>query len=151
MTNTDLIYTPDGPRVLEVNGRIGGDVHTLIEMAGGAAVLPEVFRFAAGEEDVGIAPLHSAQVAFSINQQAPMDAVRLLALNGLEETSALPGVSRIVPHRSPGDSVDWRIGTRSRIATIYGVAGGHDELRELHTEIERCLSPEYEFAEPSHP
>jgi biotin carboxylase len=145
-TNTDLILTPDGPRVLEVNGRIGGEVHALLDMAGGSApLLREAMEFAAGALDVAITTPNTERVAFCANYHAPMDAHRLASLSGLDAVSKLPGVTNVVRYRHPGDAVDWRDGTMSRIFTVYGVTRDHDELHALHAQIDRCVHAEYEL------
>ena len=64
LTNTDLILTPDGPRVLEVNGRIGGQVPTLLTLAGASPLLPQVMRFAVRESMEISSPLQTEHVAF---------------------------------------------------------------------------------------
>ena len=48
--NVDMKLTPDGPRVVEVNGRLGGNVHVLMELAGGPSILPLAFRVALGQD-----------------------------------------------------------------------------------------------------
>lgn len=144
-TNTDLILTPAGPRVLEVNGRIGGDVATLLELSAGAPLLREAMRFATGATDVDLAAIELGKVAFSVNHQPPQDARRLLALDGLDEIAALPGVSSVVRRRGVGDPLDWRDGTMSRLFTVYGAVGDHDQLHELHTRIGRCVVADYEL------
>src|SRR5271156_6376620 len=48
--NVDMKLTPYGPRIMEVNGRLGGRVHDMIELAGGPSILPQVFRLALGDD-----------------------------------------------------------------------------------------------------
>jgi biotin carboxylase len=149
-TNTDLIITPDGPRVLEVNGRIGGEVHTLLALAGvPAPLLREAMKYAVGAPDVEIAPPLATRVGFCANYHAPMEARRLLALSGVDDVAALSGVTSVVRYRHPGDALDWRDGTMSRIFTTYGAASDHDQLYELHQQIERCVLAEYELGGPA--
>ena len=142
-TNTDLILTPDGPRVLEVNGRIGGEVPALRALLGAPGLLREAIRFAVGAPGVEVAPLETSMVAFCVNCQAPAEARRLRGLSGLDEVSALEGVTSVVVHRRAGDPIDWRIGTMSRLCAVYGVVGDHDRLYDLHREIDRLVVPDY--------
>ena len=48
--NVDLKLTPEGPRIVEVNGRLGGNVHVLMELAGGPQILPLLFQLALGQD-----------------------------------------------------------------------------------------------------
>jgi biotin carboxylase len=146
--NTDLILTPDGPRVLEVNGRIGGQIPTLLQLLGTSPLLPEAMRFAVCESDGDVVPLRSEHVAFCAMYQPPMEAQRLVELSGLDAVALLPGVTQVIPARRVGDAVDWRRGTISRLLTVYGVANDHDHLYELYRQIQRSVVTRYEMAEP---
>jgi biotin carboxylase len=143
-TNTDLILTPDGPRVLEVNGRIGGQIPELLTLAGEFPFLPEVMRFALGESDGLVPQLQNERVAFCAMYQAPMEARMVVELNGLDVVTQLPGITRIRPDRHAGDAIDWRRGTVSRLFSVYGVAKGHDHLYELYQEIQQAVVLRYE-------
>jgi biotin carboxylase len=145
-TNTDLILTPDGPRVLEVNGRIGGQIPTLLQLAGTSPLLPEAMRFAVRESDGDVAPLQSENVAFCAMYQPPMEAQRLVELSGLDVVAQLPGVTQVIPDRRVGDAIDWRRGTMSRLLTVYGVANDHGHLYELYQQIQRSIVTRYEMA-----
>ena len=83
-TNTDLMLTPEGPRVLEVNGRIGGQIATLLELAGGAPLIPEAMRFALRDQTGDVDRVQLSRVAFCAMYQAPMEATRLVELSGLD-------------------------------------------------------------------
>jgi len=147
-TDTDVILTPDGPRVLEVNGRIGGQVPTLLNMAGAPALLPEAMRVALRLSDGDIVPFQTDQVPFCAMYQSPMEARRLVELNGLDVVAALPGVTQVVADRRAGDSIDWRQGTLSRLFTAYGMADDHDHLYHLYQQIQTSVVARYEMAAP---
>jgi biotin carboxylase len=143
-TNTDLILTPDGPRVLEVNGRIGGEIHRLLGLVGAPGLLPAAIQLAFDAPGVAIARPEPGRVAFCAYLQPPTTARRLLALRGLEQVEALPGVVSVVRHRHPGAAVDWRQGTGGRVLTVYGVAGDLEELASLHARMMGAIDAEYE-------
>ncbi len=150
-TNTDLIITPDGPRVLEVNGRIGGQIPTLLQLAGASPLLSEAMKFAVRESDGDVAPLQTEHVSFCAMYQPPMEAQRLVALSGLEVVAQLPGVTQVSLHCCVGDAIDWRRGTISRLLTVYGVANDHDHLCELYEQIQRSIVASYEMTESAEP
>ena len=148
-TNTDLIVTPHGPRVLEVNGRIGGQIPTLLQLAGSSSLLSEAMRFAVRESDGDVAPLKTEHVSFCAMYQPPMEAQRLVELRGLDVVGQLPGVTQISVYCRVGDAIDWRRGTISRLLTVYGVTNDHDHLCELYEQIQRSIVASYEMAEPA--
>ena len=150
-TNTDLIITPDGPRVLEVNGRIGGQIPMLLQIAGASPLLSEAMRFAVRESDGDVAPLQTEHVSFCAMYQPPMEAQRLVALSGLEVVAQLPGVTQVSLYCCVGDAIDWRRGTISRLLTVYGVANDHEHLCELYEQIQRSIVASYEMTEPAEP
>lgn len=147
-TNTDVIMTPDGPRVLEVNGRIGGQIPTLLQMAGALPLLPEAMRVALRLSDGDIVPLQTDRVPFCAMYQSPMEARSLVELNGLDVVAELTGVTRVVADRRAGDVIDWRQGTLSRLFTAYGVADDHDHLYHLYQQILSSVVARYEMASP---
>jgi biotin carboxylase len=147
--NTDLIHTADGFRVLEVNGRIGGQIARLLEMAGAPPLLPEAMRFALGLSEGEVTPVRSGPVAFCAMYQAPVDAERLLQLDGLDAVGDLPGVTNVVANLRAGDALDWQRGTMSRLFTVYGVADDHDHLARLYAQILETAVVRYEPADAS--
>jgi biotin carboxylase len=133
--NTDLIHTPDGFCVLEVNGRIGGQIPTLLQLAGAPPLLPEAMRFALRLSDGDVTALASGPVAFCAMYQPPVGAERLVQLDGLDVVAALPGVTNVVANLQVGDALDWQQGTMSRLFTVYGLADDHDHLARLYEQI----------------
>ena len=47
--HTEIKFTPEGPRIIEVNGRVGGGVPEMLERAAGVALLELTLRVALGE------------------------------------------------------------------------------------------------------
>lgn len=150
-TNTDLILTPEGPCVLEVNGRIGGQIPTLLQLLGAPSLLREAMKFALRESDGDVAAPEGDRVSFCAMYQPPTAARRLLQLDGLDVVARLPGVTHVVPYRRVGDGIDWRRGTISRLLTVYGVVDDHDQLHELYEMIQQKVIARYEMSEPPTP
>jgi biotin carboxylase len=147
--NTDLMHTPDGFCVLEVNGRIGGQIPTLLQLAGAPPLLPEAMRFALRLSDGDVTLLPAGPVAFCAMYQPPVGAERLVQLAGLDAVAALPGVTNVVANLQAGDALDWQRGTMSRIFTVYGVADDHDHLARLYRQILGAVVVRYEPADAS--
>ena len=49
--HTEIKLTPDGPRVIEVNGRLGGGVPEMLLQASGESLMRLSMRVALGEAD----------------------------------------------------------------------------------------------------
>lgn len=134
--HTEIKLTPDGPRVIEVNGRIGGNVCEMLRDAAGVELMPIALRLAVGLP-VDVAPLPpTTGVAFALLRQLAREHDRLTAVEGLDALRELPGVDRVTLNRAPGAGVDWRAGTDEAIFTVEGLAADHDALTEIRRAAE---------------
>ena len=104
VSHTELKLTPDGPRVIEVNGRLGGFVNELFAHSGGPDLVVAAATVALGEQpELGFGG--GLPLVFTFNQLAPPDAVALLGVEGLNAVRALNGV---LAHRmliAPGENL----------------------------------------------
>ncbi|HEV3172571.1 MAG TPA: ATP-grasp domain-containing protein [Actinocrinis sp.] len=128
--DVEMKLTPNGPRVIEVNGRLGGWVDDLAVRSGigrlAEAVLSQVLGLPA-------VPVVKAQrIAYNYVAASPVAATRVRALSGLAKLRKLDGVERVTVLKRPGERVDWRLGTDpGSVAAVAGVAASHDELAAL--------------------
>ncbi len=145
IANVDLKLTPEGPRVVEVNGRLGGNVDALIELAGGPSILPLVFRLALGEDmaaDPVVARVVEGQwrrVGYFAWIQTPMSATRLLGVEGLNDVADLPHVTSVVRNQRQGDALDWAVGGRSNVCAVFGSVEDVDDLAAARDEIDATV------------
>jgi biotin carboxylase len=134
--HTEIKFTPDGARVIEVNGRLGGGVPLMLDLAGGLDATRLAMHAALGAAPpAGRAPLTS--IGFRYLVQAPMEAARITAVDGLDAVAGIEGVSSVVLHRGPGSSVSWRTGNHDYVFAVAGAVADHDHLRRVEAEILR--------------
>jgi biotin carboxylase len=147
--HTEIKFTPDGPRVIEVNGRLGGGVPLMLEMATGASAPRLAMQVALGQRvDVcALVPKHA--IGYRLLFHAPLSARRVLSVEGLDEIGRLPGGPAATLHRPPGTEIDWRTGTNDYIYAIVGVADSYDELRTVARASEEMVRMEFEAATSS--
>lgn len=129
--HTEVKLTPEGPRVIELNGRIGGGVPEMLADATGVALLPIAMRVALGESIVFEAMPRCAQIGYLLYVQAPLAMTTIRAVDGLEELRALPGVQEVTLNRGPGRAVDWRSGNHGHVFSVRGSAANHEMLRSI--------------------
>jgi biotin carboxylase len=129
--HTEVKMTPDGPRVIELNGRIGGGVPEMLADATGVELLPIALRVALGESIVLDAMPPCAQVGYLLYVQAPSSMTKISAVDGLEELRALPGVEEVTLNRGPGRAVDWRSGNHGHVFSVRGSAASHEMLMSI--------------------
>jgi biotin carboxylase len=134
--HTEIKFTPGGPRVIELNGRIGGGVpEMLLDAGSGVGLVPLAMRVALGES-VAVAALPALErVAFLFYVHAPDTMRRVSEVQGLRELSADPGVREIILNRGPGQSVDWREGNHGHVFSVRGAVADHDALAQMHRRV----------------
>jgi len=129
--HTEVKMTPEGPRVIELNGRIGGGVPEMLADATGVELLPIALRVALGESIVFDSMPLCAQIGYLLYVQAPSSMTMISAVDGLEELRALPGVEEVTLNRGPGRAVDWRSGNHGHVFSVRGAAASHEMLRSI--------------------
>jgi biotin carboxylase len=139
--HTEIKITPNGPRIIEVNGRIGGSIPELLALATkqDVSLLDLACRVALGERLAVEGLLSCEQVGYSLRVPPPIDAVRLVQLDGVDAISHIPGVTAFEIMRGVGDPVDWRKGWDSCIYYALGAAGSHEDMWQAREQVMRTV------------
>src|SRR5262249_46411293 len=131
--------------LLEVNGRLGGHVPAALRRATGVDAVALALQAATGTAspppDVGF-----GCVAFDYLFASPVEARRVVGVDGLDELQRLPGVERVQLRVPPGGPVDWRAGTEGSVCSISGAVATHDALRDTLAAADSVLRVTYSDA-----
>ena len=142
--HTEIKVTDKGPRVIEVNGRIGGFVPQMLQLASPATDLFEISRrVALGEQVVFPDLVPTTDVGYVIAQQPPIGAHRVASVHGLDRLAAYPGVDAVSLSRRPGDEVDWRKGSHEYVFSVLGTVPRHEDMRALEQFIDEAVTVTY--------
>jgi biotin carboxylase len=142
--HTEIKQTPGGPKLIEVNGRLGGRPPFVLGSVSDVNLFQVACEIAAGKA-VRVPNLVACrEVGFWRMIQPPQSASRIEAIGGVQDISALPGVDSVSLDRRPGESVDWRDGTASQVVTVRGRVADHVTLAILISSIDRLLQIDYE-------
>ncbi|MGD0379007.1 MAG: hypothetical protein ABSC30_03380 [Acidimicrobiales bacterium] len=142
--HTEIKMTDVGPRVIEVNGRLGGFVPEVLAQAVPGFDLFEISqRVALGEEVTYPDLVTGERVGYVIVEQPPQWAHHVSAVEGLVGLSAYPGVSSVVLSRQPGDEVDWRRGSHEYVYSVIGSAPDHAGVVALQRFIDAEVEVTY--------
>lgn len=137
--HTEVKFSPDGPRVIEVNGRVGGGVPEMLDRAAGVALLDLTLRLALAEPVRIDGPVATKRIGYRFFLQPPPVSATVVTITGIDTVSDFPGVDAITVHQGPGADLDWRDGSRNHIVAVVGSARDYDELlgvnRLLHQEV----------------
>jgi biotin carboxylase len=142
--HTEVKFTPDGPRVIEVNGRLGGGVPEMLFQASGESIMRLSMRIALGERVVLEGLVACARIGWRFFYQPPVTARMVARIEGLDRLAALPGVRLVYVHKGPGEAVDWREGTSQFIFEVSGVADDYEEVFEIDRFLREEVSVGYE-------
>lgn len=141
----EIKQTPDGPMVIEVNGRPGGTVPDVLERAGARFSLTEVaLRLALGEDSLHVERPGLSAVGYHMAWQPPVEARSIRSITGLEGVKDLPGVDDVRLNRQPGDHVDWRRGFDDFVFSVAGAAPDHEQMMAVVERVDREVLVEYD-------
>lgn len=139
--HTELKFTPAGPRIIEVNGRIDGGIPELVQLAGGdKSILTLAMELALGVP-TGLSPC--PRIGWRRTAPPPVSAGRIETIAGLESLKGIPGLDLVTINRDAGDSVDWRQGFGDFVFRVYGSGDDYDEIERQRALVDRVVSVTY--------
>ncbi|GAA0926354.1 ATP-grasp domain-containing protein [Virgisporangium aurantiacum] len=142
-SHVELKLTPTGPRIIEVNARVGGYVADLIRRARGYDLIRAALQAALGRPCTE-PPAGYRRHAFQYFVTPPMAAERLRRIDGIDELLQHRGVHLVEAVKEPGTRVDWRDGTLAYVAIVHGSGADHGEVLDLVETIRRTIRVEYD-------
>ena len=146
--HTEIKVTTNGPRVIEVNGRIGGFVPQTLKLASPTTDLFELSRrVALGEKVVFDGLVPTTGVGYVIAQQPPIGAQRVSNVEGLDRLADYPGVDAVALSRKAGDEVDWRKGSHEYVFSVLGNVPQHEDMEKLEQFIADEVTVTYEWGD----
>lgn len=143
--HTEVKMTPQGPRVVEVNGRVGGGgVPEILALVADHSMLNLAGRVALGQEVFFESLVPCSELGYYYRYQAPLGACRLTRLDRVSDVGHLPGVRELFVNRRPGDRVDdWRNGSAGFLFSILGTADDHATLWRRIQKVHEVAQVEY--------
>jgi biotin carboxylase len=143
--HTEIKVTDAGPRVIEVNGRIGGFVAPVLALASPGVDFFEISQRVALGEPVNFEELvPTPEVGYVTVGQPPIGATRVVSVSGLDKVANYPGVDSVALNRRPGAEVDWRLGSHEYIYAVLGRAPDHDAVRAMQHFVDEEVEIVYE-------
>jgi len=147
--HTEIKFTSEGPRIIEVNGRVGGGVPEMLFRASGVALVELTLRLSLGEALQIDGPVATERIGYRFFLQPPAVSATVVSISGIDAVSDYPGVDAITVHQGPGADLDWKDGSRNHIMAVVGSAKDYGELqavnRLLHEEVTVTYANESHF------
>lgn len=142
LAHTELMLTAEGPRVIEVNARVGGALPYLFPLASGTDLVAQAGRIALGRPPA--ASVRFDGHALFVAPQHPVGVV-VKDVRGLDEAAAIPGIRAVIPLALGGTRTDGFHNTL--IAAVLGQVRTPEEAVARWEDVMRCVRPEYETDE----
>jgi len=144
LTHTEIKLTEAGPRIIELNGRLGGFIADLAGRAAGLDLFAIAGRIALGLPVELPASPRLDRTTFVFNNLPPAGARRLLSVSGVPAVRALPGVTSYRPLFTPRRLIRGGFGTEE-LDLLRGSCAGPDEVLALCRATGAELSFDFEM------
>ena len=115
-SHTEIIVTKDGPKIVELGARLGGDCITthLVPLSTGVDMVEGCIKIALGEEpDIGVKFSKGAAIRY-----LTCDAGKIENITGIEEAQSVEGIQQISIVRNVGDEVSEIKSSLDRVGFI---------------------------------
>jgi biotin carboxylase len=139
--HTEIKLTPEGARVVEVNGRIGGNVTEFIQGSTGISYPHLAVDIALDRPTIYEGLLPHDGITFRVHGQPPVWATRFVAIHGLEAAAEIPGVEAVDLRQSLDTPVNWREGAVNMVYMVTGRAETHEEMLAIRAQILTTIRP----------
>jgi biotin carboxylase len=134
-THTEIKLTSEGARVVEVNGRLGGNIPTFMKGSTGVSLPHLAVDIALGQPFAQRGLLPCDHITFRVHGQPPMWATQFVDIEGLDVVARMPGVEEAVLRQSLNTPVNWRSGAGYLIFLVTARANDHREMLALRSRI----------------
>ena len=142
--HTEIKLTPDGPRVIELNGRLGGRPPFVLQSVSEVNLFQVACRIALGESVRPSGLAECSGVGYWRMIQPPLTAARVRDVRGVAELRHAPGVGSATVNRGPGKDVDPAQGTDGAIVTVRGRVANLEQLAASIELIDDTVEIEYD-------
>lgn len=129
-SHTEIIVTKDGPKIVELGARLGGDCITthLVPLSTGVDLVRSCIEIALGETPAFLPTLHKG----SAIRYFPQHAGKVLAIDGLKEAEKLPGIKQISIVHGVGETITEITDSASRMGFVIAQGESAQEA------VDRC-------------
>ncbi|WP_078850083.1 ATP-grasp domain-containing protein [Streptomyces sp. NRRL F-5126] len=146
ITHTEVQLTPTGPRIIEVNGRLGGQIDEIATRSDSVDLIKINALLAVGDP-IGVEPACAGKVVFLNILSAPTHPCTLTAVHGVRSVRRIPGITGYTSLAQQGQYFPGAP-EMHRLGVLYGEACDHEAMIAIVDQARSTLS--FEFSETSH-
>lgn len=138
LSHLEFKLTATGPRLIEVNGRLGGFLSSILPRVSDLNPVRLVLESAVGKAERR--PVTTTGYAGCAFGHGPLTGGRIAALADPAELGRVPGVWRVDARCAVGDVPDYRTGTNGRLQNVWLEGATADELRTAYFAADAFLA-----------
>lgn len=141
VTHTEIKLTAEGPKIIEVNGRLGGYVPEIVKRAMGADLVRAALQLSLGQP-AELEPEAPEEIVYQLFLAAPPGESFLFGgMAGIEEAENMDGVLHLEITKETGQTIDYRLGTQSNMGIVYGAAPDYESFSSDIRALKSKLAP----------
>jgi biotin carboxylase len=127
VSHLEFKLTATGPRLIEVNGRLGGFLSSILPHVSDLNPVRLALEAAVGKAERR--PVVTTGYAACVFTHGPLTGGRITALADPAELGRVPGVWRVDARSAVGDVPDYRTGTNGRLQNVWVEGETGEDLR----------------------
>ncbi|MFI0794491.1 acetyl-CoA carboxylase biotin carboxylase subunit family protein [Micromonospora rubida] len=144
LTHTEIKLTERGPRIIEVNGRLGGHTAALARHCAGFDVVRLAGQLALGQPVTVPTIDQPDRVHFQYHTLAPVEPCELLSITGAADVRQVDGIDGFRAYARVGDVLDADVMTR-HLDLLWGRCDRPADLAALIGAAQRRICYEFRF------
>ncbi len=144
VVHTEVKLTPEGPQLIEINGRLAGRPPFVLRSVSSQNLFRTACRLAVGEPIQLEELTPCSGIGYYRMLQPPVGAKRVVDVAGVDSVRQLPGVDTVIVNRGVGQPIDQFAGTDSPVITVRGQTPNLDELAKTIALLDESLQITYE-------
>ncbi|MBO0468538.1 ATP-grasp domain-containing protein [Enterococcus plantarum] len=130
-THTEIKITKNGPKIIEVNGRMGGYVSELIKRAYGFDLIKATLKAAINKE-VTFTKKEIHQIYFQVYLFAPENSFGYFKkIDGIDNLKTLSDINFVQILKNEGSKIDYRLGTENMVGIVFGASSNLENLHQI--------------------
>ncbi|MFY4722228.1 ATP-grasp domain-containing protein [Streptomyces sp. LaBMicrA B280] len=138
-THTEFKLTADGPRIIEVNCRVGGGVTEQLFYAAEYDIVEALADISVGRQPAAIK--NPERYAAIMLPQIPSEPLEVVHAPTTDQVLSFPGAMSAHIKYSAGDRPRWEEGTvAGTLARVFAAASGHETLLGTFHRLESSFS-----------
>jgi hypothetical protein len=146
LSQVEMKLTDRGPRIIEVNARLGGYIDQVRTLAGAPSLVRTALTTALSRELPDLQP-QAVRVGWCWAKHPPIWARTVAELADLDLVRRQPGVRYVHQNKRIGDPVHWRQGWQDHLVLVFGVSDDHDQARAAVRQLDVAVRVAFEDAD----